>query len=303
MVRPGSLWKCHTCGYQFNFQKLTLQKLLGSTISSATLTVMVMVSIVFFLGFVADPILNLYLDPYDTIVGNEDFWSQVDIHSANDSLSGWSLHFMKGLISMGLVGFVKTAVLNPLQWFNFRGTIWTTGRTGGTSTTGRERMANISWLAVIIGISSAFYFFYQWVQTIIGLTLQRIGNNIVDTQLPGDDDDLKPPPGWKAPDPEPVSKVKPASSTNETSTSSTSTVEEMTPELGVPQDPTSCQDKSSSTAMSDDDVATNLQEGNEDGSRSLLSEDQVVGRHWQSESASSSALDSARDQGWSFVNL
>ena len=28
-VRPGSLWKCHQCGYQFNFKRLTLQRYLG----------------------------------------------------------------------------------------------------------------------------------------------------------------------------------------------------------------------------------------------------------------------------------
>ena len=40
-------------------------------------------------------------------------------------------------------------------------------------------------------------FFYQWIQSIVGRTLHRIGNNIVDTHLPGDDDDIKPPTGFK----------------------------------------------------------------------------------------------------------
>ena len=31
----------------------------------------------------------------------------------------------------------------------------------------------------------------------MGRTLHRIGNNIVDTHLPGDDDDIKPPTGFK----------------------------------------------------------------------------------------------------------
>lgn len=31
----------------------------------------------------------------------------------------------------------------------------------------------------------------------MGRTLHRIGNNIVDTHLPGDDDDIKPPAGFK----------------------------------------------------------------------------------------------------------
>ena len=198
-VRPGSLWKCHECGHQFNFKRLTVQRWLGSKISSGLLTVLVMLTIMFFLGFVADPIINLYVDPYDTIVGNERYWNEVDVNDANDTISGWTLHFMKGLISMGLVGFLKTALFNPFNFLNLRGTGFVSSRRSGMSTTSRDRAVNVSWIAVAIGISSAFYFFYKWVQTLIGHTLQRIGNNIVDTSLPGDDDDLKPPPDWKPP--------------------------------------------------------------------------------------------------------
>lgn len=196
-VRPGSLWKCPTCGYQFNFQRLSFQRYLGNKVFSGFLTILVMVLFVFFLGFVADPIINLYVDPYDTIVGNEPYWSEVDVISSSNTVSGWSLHFTKGLISMGLVGFLKTALLNPFNFLNIRGTGFVSTRRGGTATTGRDRAVNVSWIAVAIGITSAFYFFYKWVQTIIKHTLQRIGNHVVDTSLPGDDEDLKPPADWK----------------------------------------------------------------------------------------------------------
>ncbi|RMZ75681.1 hypothetical protein DV737_g5189, partial [Chaetothyriales sp. CBS 132003] len=126
-------------------------------------------------------------------------------------MSGWSVHFLKGMISMGLVGFLKTALLNPFHWWNIRINGWSSGRSSGNLTTGRSRAVNISWIAVLIGISSAFLLFYQWTQKIIGMTLQRIGNNIVDTQLPGDDDDIKPPPGFKfaPPESEPKSATSP----------------------------------------------------------------------------------------------
>lgn len=195
-VRPGSLWKCPTCGYQFNFRRLSLQRYLGNKLFTSMLTICVMIMIMFFLGFVADPIINLYVDPYDTIVGNEPYWSEVDVVRRSDSVSGWSLHFTKGLISMGLVGFLKTAFLNPFNFLNIRGTGFVSTRRA-TANTGRDRAVNVSWIAVAIGITSAFYFFYKWVQTIIKHTLQRIGNHVVDTSLPGDDDDLRPPPDWK----------------------------------------------------------------------------------------------------------
>lgn len=196
-VRPGSLWKCHECGYQFNFNRLTLQRYLGSKISSGVLTVFFMLFAMFMLGFVADPILNFYTDPYDTIVGREDVWQQVNVNESKDSLSGWAEHFLKGLVSMGVLSFLRTMILNPFQWWNFRNSGFVSWRTAGRSTSGRDRAVNISWLVVAMGMLSAAYFFYQWVQAIIGRFLQNIGNNIVDTQLPGDDDDLKPPSGWK----------------------------------------------------------------------------------------------------------
>lgn len=70
---------------------------------------------------------------------------------------------------------------------------------GGRVRTGnnrQERVINVSWI-VAVGVCTAFYFFYQWIQSIVGGTLHRIGNNIVDTHLPGDDDDIKPPLGFK----------------------------------------------------------------------------------------------------------
>lgn len=196
-VRPGSLWKCHQCGYKFNFNRLTVQRYLDSKFSSGILTVLVMLVIMFLLGFVADPILNLYADPYETIVGHEDVWQTVTVNDPRGSLSGWAQHFTKGMVSMGLLSFLRTMILNPFQWWNLRNTGFVASRVSGRSATGRDRAINISWIAVAMGILSASYFFYKWVQTIIGKSLQRIGNNIVDTQLPGDDDDLKPPPGWK----------------------------------------------------------------------------------------------------------
>jgi hypothetical protein len=293
--RPGSLWKCHECGHQFNFKRLTLQKYLGSTAASAGLTVVVMLLIIFFLGFVADPIINLYVDPYDTLVGNEDLWSEIELQNARGEVQGWGLHFLKGMVSMGLVGFLKTALLNPFQWWNLRGAGWISARSSGSGTTGRDRAAGISWIAIIIGISSAFYFFYQWVQTIIGRTLQRIGNNIVDTQLPGDDDDLKPPPGWK-PQEAPASSMPPTS----------------IPADGVPPEPFSDIPKSV------DEVPKATEDSFFSASRAPETANASVGAHVQTEQvesvplgnramgdgpAYSSALENARDQDWSFVDI
>ena len=281
-VREGSLWKCPTCGYQFNFKRLSLQHYLGSKIVTGLLTAAVMVIIMFWLGFVADPIINLYVDPYDTLVGNEPYWTEVDVVSRSSSFSGWSLHFTKGLISMGLVGFLKTAFLNPFNFLNIRGTGFvSTRRSGsGTGTTGRERAVNVSWIAVAIGITSAFYFFYKWVQTIIKHTLQRIGNHVVDTSLPGDDEDLRPPPDWKPQSPAPSTDE---AKNTEALRSEPDTVTEAavdSAEKGPKLEP--------SSRPVEEDVGVGIEET-------------VASR--TDESGFSSALDGAQDQGWSFVGI
>lgn len=197
--RSGSMWKCHECGHNFDFKRLTLQSYLSSRVTIGVFTVIFMVFIVFLLGFIADPIINIYMDPYESLIGRESIWDELEVRSSRNShISAWSQHFAKGVISMGVVGFLKTLFLNPFQWINVRfngGWVGTSGTRRGV--TGRDRAANISWIAVLIGICTAFVFFYRWMEAFVQRSLQRIGNNIVDTQLPGDDDDLKPPPGWK----------------------------------------------------------------------------------------------------------
>ncbi|EXJ69620.1 uncharacterized protein A1O5_07656 [Cladophialophora psammophila CBS 110553] len=267
-VRPGSLWKCHECGYQFNFNRLTIQRYLGSKTASGVLTAFVMLVIIFLLGFIADPILNLYTDPYETIVGHEDVWQAVDVNDSQRSLSGWAQHFIKGMVSMGVLSFLRTMILNPFHWWNLRNTGLVTGRVSGRSATGRDRAVNISWIVVAMGILSASYFFYQWVQTIIGKSLQRIGNNIVDTQLPGDDDDIKPPPGFKF-------------ESNYPDTTSSG--------IGAQQSDNVPTGQENETTKAKDSGILTVGPG-------------VVPGAWGS-SAHSSALDDAQSQGWSFRGL
>ena len=100
---------------------------------------------------------------------------------------------------MGLLSFCQDDDTEPLPMVESQ-KYWVSsaGRVSGRATTGRDRAINVSWIAVAMGILSASYFFYRVGADSLSANLfQRIGNNIVDTQLPGDDEDLKPPPGWK----------------------------------------------------------------------------------------------------------
>ena len=104
---------------------------------------------IFVFGFVADPIINLYLDPLDTITSIPS--GGIPAIQFEDEEGSWIEHFVKGLASLGLLGFVKVFfALGPFQWFNIRynGILGGHRRRGG----GRDRLEDISWTVVIIGV-------------------------------------------------------------------------------------------------------------------------------------------------------
>ena len=307
--RPGAMWKCDLCGYEFNFARLTMQRYLGSKKVSGLLTILFMLAVMFVLGFVADPILNLYTDPYETIIGHEDLWQRVQVNQAKDKLGSWGQHFVKGLVSMGVLSFLRTMLLNPFHWFNLRNSGLVGGRASGRATTGRDRAVNVSWLMIAIGVVTAFYLFYQWVQIIIGRYLQRLGNNIVDTQLPDDDEDLKPPSNFKFEESYPELAAKFSN-----------------PDQTSPGDPVPSAEAVSSEKVFDGSPSSNLQTDAEEVSAEpkithrqgfrqeipitedssipgQLSAEDALPVSYPSSTGHSSSVQAAHSQGWSFDHL
>jgi hypothetical protein len=110
---------------------------------------MILLFTVFSLGFVADPIINLYVDPMDTIYHSE-FWDSSAISGVlpTEKKASWLEHFLKGLASLGLLSFIKAIfAMSPWSWWNVRSSGIVSGRS-----TGRSRLASISWVVVLIGI-------------------------------------------------------------------------------------------------------------------------------------------------------
>lgn len=105
---------------------------------------------VFLLGFIADPLINLYVDPLETIYYTE-FWEQNNWAGAvpADKRGTWLEHFVKGLATLGVLSFLK-ATLAASVWnlWNLRGSGFV--RRGGV--TGRSRVASFSWIVVLIGV-------------------------------------------------------------------------------------------------------------------------------------------------------
>lgn len=113
--------------------------------AQVTLTIVIMASMVFVLGFFADPILNLYFDPWGTLMP----WSSSGrsyYYEPEPEVDSWTEHFAKGFAGMGVLGFLKVLISSPLSYFRIGG--------GRGRTTGRDRYEQVSWIIIIIGVGT-----------------------------------------------------------------------------------------------------------------------------------------------------
>ena len=182
-------WQCPTCLYRYRLQRLAWSSYVRSTTAQVALTVGILLLAVFALGFVADPIINLYLDPIHTIVSAGDMLTDDNDPQYQDPLATWSEHFAKGLASLGLLGFAKFLLtLSPLNWLNLRGSGLYASPSGGITarragmTSGRDRMAQISWIAIAVGVATFLYAVWQSVRAWSRRTLERAGDRVLDVE-------------------------------------------------------------------------------------------------------------------------
>lgn len=157
-IQANGAFQCPTCKYSYQVQRLTWAAHVQSPVLTLLLTLAIFVVTTFLLGYAGDYILELYLDPLGTIAesvtkGGLKIEDEMDFHLDSDS---WSLHFVKGLLSLGLLGFVKAFLaMTPWQWWNLRTSATVYGRAGAT---GRRRVENINLAFVVIGV-----FTFLWV--------------------------------------------------------------------------------------------------------------------------------------------
>lgn len=137
-----------------------MKRFLGTQI---TLTLTILCLAMFLLGFIADPIINLYLDPYSTISSvplsrykYNRYGDPIILEDEYDSsTTSWTEHFLKGLASLGLLSFIKVVLaMSPWQWWNLRSSGLMSGSGGRVGGSGRDRLASISWVVVIIGVGT-----------------------------------------------------------------------------------------------------------------------------------------------------
>ncbi|KAF2479226.1 hypothetical protein BDY17DRAFT_305199 [Neohortaea acidophila] len=184
-LQKRNYWQCPTCQYKYQLQRLTWGSWISSTTAQIGLTVVIFVTAMFALGFVADPIINLYLDPVETIATAGGPTGSLFFE---DEPATWTEHFIKGLASLGLLGFAKFLLtLSPWHWFNMRGTGVYVGGGGRAGTTGRDRLSQLSWFTIVVGIVTFLYAVWKGVRAWSRRTLEKAGERVMD--VPGNDDD------------------------------------------------------------------------------------------------------------------
>ena len=145
-----NFWRCPTCQFEYRMQRLRWGHWLTSKLTRAVLTLLILLVTIFFLGFIADPIISLWVDPLGSIAnGLSEVVADIEaIRPVEDEDQvTWSFHFLKGLLSLGLLGLVKTfLVSSPWHWLNVR----VGGRRRGG--TGRDRIESVNWALVVIGV-------------------------------------------------------------------------------------------------------------------------------------------------------
>ncbi|KAF4585824.1 RING finger domain protein [Ophiocordyceps camponoti-floridani] len=183
-------WQCPTCKFNYRLARLHWASMLSSKWSQVALTLVVVVVGLFILGFVADPILDLWFDPVGTI--SDTVTSVVsDVEAMKPRVSetsdSWTEHFLKGFFSLGFVGFLKSLVaMGPWQWMNLRtsGLLGSGRRRGGT---GRARMDNFNLVFVLIGAFTFLMAIWRGVRTVSARVLNKVSDKVLD--VGGDDAD------------------------------------------------------------------------------------------------------------------
>ncbi|GAM85156.1 hypothetical protein ANO11243_031600 [Dothideomycetidae sp. 11243] len=184
--RKRNYWECPTCKYNYRLTRMTWAHWVGSTATQVALTFSIFLLVVFLLGYVADPIINIILGTQSVV---SDPWSDpMSLYEDDDEIDGWTQHFLKGIASLGLLGAAKYVMnMNFLANLVFRSR--GIGNFGGTAPTGRNRLRGIGWAAVVVGILTFLWTVWKAVRSWTKKTLTRASERVMDVPLADDDDD------------------------------------------------------------------------------------------------------------------
>jgi RING-variant domain len=181
-------WECNVCHYQYQFSRLGWARLLENPAGHFAITAMVALLLVFVFGYIADPIINLYIDPYSATSSSR-LWTPVNVSDTGEEAS-WLQHFYKGLASLGVLSFARVLFMaNPWHWYSLRNSGLAHGTTR-PSATGQERIANISWVVLVVGVMTFLYTLFKGMNSLTRWFLEKAAFHI--KEVPHDDDEIRP---------------------------------------------------------------------------------------------------------------
>ena len=189
-MEKRNYWQCPTCKFTYRISRLHWASILSSKWAQIALTFAFVIMSLFVLGFIADPIFDLWMNPVATI--SDAVTSVVtDIEARNPPLyetpATWYEHFVKGFFSLGVVGIIKTFIgAAPWHWITLRNNIAASGRRQGT---GRARVENISMILVVIGAFTFLMATWKAVKALSARILQNVSDRVLDV----DEDDTPEP--------------------------------------------------------------------------------------------------------------
>jgi len=190
----SNYWQCNICKFQYRFSRISWASYLRSTLTQLALTLAVFLALIFILGFFADVILSMWVDPIGTVVDTVNLARGADAFETPPpplgESNGWLQHWLKGFFSFGILGFVKVALtLSPLHWWNLRSSgILGIGRRP-TVTGSRARMENINILLVLAGAVTFLVAIWKAIQKLSGLVMDRLADSVLDIGEDDDDDE------------------------------------------------------------------------------------------------------------------
>lgn len=150
---------------------------------------MVALLLVFIFGYIADPIINLYIDPLSATSASR-LWTPIKVSDIGEERP-WLQHFHKGLASLGVLSFARVLLMaNPWHWYNLRNSGLTHG-TARPGATGQDRVANISWIVLLVGVMTFLYTVFKAMNSLTRWFLEKAAFHI--KEVPHDDDDIRPP--------------------------------------------------------------------------------------------------------------
>ncbi|KAI1117456.1 hypothetical protein F5Y14DRAFT_402687 [Nemania sp. NC0429] len=186
---PAKGYQCDICKYKYQMERLSIAQRVRSPVISLMMTLAILFVAIFLLGFVADPILGLWLDPVGTITESVIPRGRfADDDTVDFGEDGWFEHLLKGVFSLGLLGFVKAFLaMSPWQWWNLRtsGIVSGGARRAGT---GRHRLENINITLVLIGVLTFLYTVWKVTRKYTEQTLDRASQKILNVQTDDDGD-------------------------------------------------------------------------------------------------------------------